>query len=397
LLPDLDQDQPDGLEVTTDQTGAIPRFHLGFNSSVDNVGHGPLIIDARRDSRDEPQMVADQTILGSAGGTRTVRNVGRLEYVYSEDHNHWHYLGFDHYELRRASDYGFVAPDQKTGFCLGDRYTTHPGADQPGKSPDPTYTGYCGRTQTGLLALREGISVGYGDIYYATLEGQFVDVTGVPGGQYYLIHRVNADRKLVETRYSNNAASLLIDLRWPDGRSEAPSVKLLRACRDSDVCPGAAQQPPALGPSAAARYARAALASAYGLTGFKTSCPRALTRRERACAASGNYRGGRYSASIKIAYQRSRRGVIFYRYAVSATRRVHGCPSCTHKLPRRSGRVPLGSAASARSAAVAQPRERLVALDHPLLDGIRFRPVVDEIPRLVRHPLGRLGSGLPAQ
>jgi hypothetical protein len=301
-----------------------------------------------------------------------VRNVGRLQYVYSEDHNHWHYLGFDHYELRRASNYAFVAPDQKTGFCLGDRYATHPGAVEPGKSPDPTYTGYCGRTQTELLAVEEGISVGYGDIYYATLEGQFVDVTGVPAGQYYLIHRVNADRKLVETDYSNNAASLLIDLRWPDGTSQAPSVKLLRGCPGSDVCPGAAQQPPTLGRSAAARYARAALAKAYGFTGFKTSCSHVLTSHARSCSASGSYRGGRYSVSLKIAYQRTRNGAIFYRYTVSATRRVPGCASCTYKLRRHSGRVRV----AARSAAVAQPRQRLVALDHPLLDGIRFGPVV---------------------
>ncbi len=202
--------------------------------------------------------------------------------------------------------------------------------------------------------------MGYGDIYYATLEGQFVDVTGVPAGQYYLIHRVNADRKLAETDYSNDAASLLIDLSWPDGTSQAPSVKALRGCPDSDVCPGAAQQPPTLGRSAAVRYARAALAKAYGLRGFKVSCPLVLTSHERSCSASGSQRGGRYSVSLKIAYQRARNGVIFYHYAVSATRRVAGCPSCTYKLRRRSGRVQVGprvrEALSRRDAAARAPR-----------------------------------------
>src|SRR4051812_43375967 len=271
LLPDLDQETPRNLQVTTDQTGAIPRFHLGFLSAVDNRGAGPLVITGHRDSQDQPEMVADQTIQQSDGSTRTAPDVGRLRYVYSEDHNHWHYLGFDHYELRRAGDYTLVAPDQKTGFCLGDRYNTDTSAALPGEPAQAFYTGYCGRTQTELLSVVEGISVGYGDVYFANLEGQFVDLTGVPAGQYYLVHRVNADRKLAESDYSNDAASLLVELSWPGGTSAAPSVKSLRGCPNRDSCPGPRQQPPALTRRAAERYAAKGLELALGFKprGFK--------------------------------------------------------------------------------------------------------------------------------
>src|SRR3954452_6469475 len=61
-LPDLDQSQPGGLTVRTDRSGAGPRFQLGFNSSVNNLGAGPLIIDAHRASKDDPIMVADQVV-----------------------------------------------------------------------------------------------------------------------------------------------------------------------------------------------------------------------------------------------------------------------------------------------------------------------------------------------
>jgi hypothetical protein len=85
--------------------------------------------------------------------------------------------------------------------------------------------------------MREGISPGWGDNYDAILEGQFVDVTGVAAGRYYLVHRANANRKLVESDYDNDAASLLISLSWPHGRSHRPRVAVLGSCPDAEVCP----------------------------------------------------------------------------------------------------------------------------------------------------------------
>ena len=381
VLPDLDQATPSTLRVTSDRSGAIPRFHLGFESSVDNLGPGPLVIEGRRSSTAEPEMVADQTISQSDGSTRTVAGVGRLQYVYSEDHDHWHLLGFDRYELRRARNYALVAPDQKTGFCLGDRYETETGSTAPGEPGKAFYTSYCGRTQTGLLSLVEGISPGYGDVYFANLEGQFVDVTGVGAGEYYLVHRVNADRKLAERSYRNNAASVRIALSWPDGTAAAPSARLLRWCPASDYCPGPRQRAPVLTRAVAVRYARVAIRRALGFEprGFKIACKHALSRISRRCSARGAHAGKRYSLRETIAYERRRNGVLYVRYSLAG----------------KSGRVRVGKAPA--SAAVAEPRKRLVALHHPLLDGVRLGPIVHEVPRLVRHPLGGLGSRLPAQ
>jgi hypothetical protein len=381
LLPDLNQELPRDLQVATDQSGAIPRFHLGFQSAVDNQGAGPLVIEGHRDSQDQPEMVADQTIQQSDGSTRRVPDVGRLRYVYSEDHDHWHYLGFDHYELRRAGNYKLVAPDQKTGFCLGDRYNTDTTSQLPGEPPQPFYTGYCGRTHTELLSLVEGISVGYGDVYFANLEGQFVDVTGVPAGQYYLVHRANADRKLVESDYSNDAASLLIELSWPGGTSAAPAVKILRGCPATDSCPGPQQQPPLLSRRAAERYAPKGFARALGFkpSGFKVTCTRVRSRFSRACSLRGVHRGRGYRVNEVLWYERWKNGQLYLGYSLRGKR----------------GRLSLGKAPV--SAAVAQPRERLVALDDPLLDGVAVRPVVHEVPRLVRDPLRGLGRRVAAQ
>jgi hypothetical protein len=335
-------------------------------------------------------MIADQTIQESDGSTRTVPGVGRLQYVYSADHDHWHYLGFDHYELRRASDYKLIAPDQKTGFCLGDRSDTDTQSTIPGEPAQPFYTGYCGRTHTELLSLVEGISVGYGDVYFANLEGQFVDLTGVAAGEYYLVHRVNADRRLVESNYANDASSLLIAVAWPGGTASPPSVRVLLGCKDADSCPGPGQQPPALTRAAAERYAVAGLRRALGFAprGFKVTCTRARSRVSRSCSAGGVHAGRRYALRETVSYQRWKRGLLFYVYSVSG--RV-----ANRRLVSERGRVRIGKVRA--SAAVAEASQRLVALDNPLLDGVRLGPVVHEVPRLVRYPLGGLRSGVPAQ
>jgi hypothetical protein len=381
LLPDLDQEMPANLQVTTDQSGAIPRFHLGFDSAVDNRGAGPLVISGHRASQDQPEMVADQVVQESDGSTRTIADIGRLRYVYSADHQHWHYLGFDHYELRRAADYKFMAPDQKTGFCLGDRYDTDSTTQLPGEPAQPYYTDYCGRMHTELLSLVEGISVGYGDVYYANLEGQFVDLTGVPAGEYYVVHRVNANRALAESDYSNDAASVLIQLSWPGGTSAAPSVKVLKGCPATDSCPGPDQRPPRLGRSAAVHYARRGFQLAFGFapTGFTVRCSTVRSAYSRACSLKGVHRKRRYAMREVLRSERWKNGLLYVAYS------LHG----------KTGRIPVGRVRA--SATVTEPSKRLVALDDPLLDSVRVGPVVHEVPRLVRDPLGRLRGGVAAQ
>jgi hypothetical protein len=84
--------------------------------------------------------------------------------------------------------------------------------------------------------VREGISVGYGDDCRATLEGQWLPLNGLRAGRYLLIHRANAARRLRELSYDNNAASLLLRLRW---RRQGPRIDVLATCPASDRCPAA--------------------------------------------------------------------------------------------------------------------------------------------------------------
>jgi hypothetical protein len=237
-LPDLVQELPSELEISVAGTAARPMYRLGFRSAVSNVGRGPLVITGRRASGDAATMTADQVVDRRGAPRAVVRDVGRLRYVVSPDHRHWHLLGFDRYQLRRAGRRAATVSDRKTGFCLGDRYPVL-GHRLGAELHAPVYRSRCGLGERQLMGIQEGISVGYGDDYAATLEGQYLRLTGLSSGRYVLVHRVNANRRLRELRFDNNDASLLLELRW---RKHQPWVRVLRSCPDSARCD---RRPPA--------------------------------------------------------------------------------------------------------------------------------------------------------
>ena len=227
-LPDLDQETPVGLRIMA----SGPSYRLGFQSAVRNVGVGPLIIDGRRTSLAAPRMTAEQVVPTNGGPSTRIPNVGELQYVRSPDHSHWHLLGFDRYTLRAAESPETLISDRKTGFCLGDRYrmTSRVLAGTPAAK---VYRTNCNKNVPSALSVREGISVGWGDDYKAFLEGQSLPLDGLAAGSYVLVHRVNADGRLRELSSRNNAASVLLELRWQGGN---PSIRVLATCPDRDDC-----------------------------------------------------------------------------------------------------------------------------------------------------------------
>ena len=234
LLPNLAQAVPDDLSGRTGGTVVAPRFFLGFESAAANLGAGPLVVLGSRAGVDDPEMALRQQLRRSDGSFRTVPLRAKLQYVRSPDHSHWHLLGFMRYELR-AADGARVVRDRKTGFCLGDRYRA--ARALPGRTPDLRYSDRCGKGAPRLKSIREGISVGWGDNYLAHLEGQELEITSLEPGRYVLVHRVNPDHDLRESDYTDNAASMAIDLDWPRGRNEPPRIDVVARCPRTAVCP----------------------------------------------------------------------------------------------------------------------------------------------------------------
>ena len=228
LLPDLEQRAPHGLTVRAERG----RFKLGFASAVDNIGVGPVWLVATRTPKRDV-MSASQYVALRGRGRRIYRNAGVLRYTPDPPHRHWHYLGFERYELRRADNFRLLVRDRKSGFCLADHYGH---AGHRVRVARATFLGRCGQFQPTARRIEQGSSVGYTDRYPAHFHGQNLDVTGVAAGRYWLVHRANARRLLRELRYGNNAAAIFIRLRWPDGRRNPPAVNVLRVCQGSERC-----------------------------------------------------------------------------------------------------------------------------------------------------------------
>jgi Lysyl oxidase len=215
------QRPPSGLVVSQ----AHGRWLLGFTSLVDNAGPGALRLRAVRKPGASTMQVT-QLVGLAGGGVRPVSGAGALRYTVAPPHYHWHLLGFEHYELRRAGDFRLVVRDRKSGFCLADHY----GIARDIPHGPPQFLGSCAQFDPRARSVDEGTSVGYTDRYPGFFHGQRLDITHVAPGRYWLVHRVNEDFGLRETSYGNDAASLLVRISRPGGRRAAPRVSALRAC-----------------------------------------------------------------------------------------------------------------------------------------------------------------------
>lgn len=244
VLPDLEAQVPAELTMKVVHHRSGDHFKLGFRSATINVGAGPLVIEGTRAGRG--RMRADQLVTRDDGSTLTRRGIDQLHYIRLPSHQHWHLDAFMRYDLRTFHGFRLVASDEKTGFCLGDRFPVLEFGHLPGQPVPPPFTRYCGKSMPSLHTVKEGISVGYGDAYSPIKEGQDIDITHVPSGRYWLVNRVDPQHHLLERRRSNDASSLLIRItRRRIGRSTVRvNVRGLRACFLHATCgPGAT--PPA--------------------------------------------------------------------------------------------------------------------------------------------------------
>jgi hypothetical protein len=229
LLPDLDQGAPTRLEIVEEGDS----YRLVFASAVENVGRGPLLIEGERPGPEVPAMTARQLVRRTDGSARTRSVPGEIRYVEAETRARWLLLGLQAYELRRAADGMLVQASEQTGSCPGDRYQIAESAEAGDGPEQAVWTGDCGEGEPGLLALRSGISPGYGNRVGRGVDNRFVDVTNVPAGRYVLVHRANPERAIEESDYGNNAASVLVQVR----RSGViPTVRVLARCPDSETC-----------------------------------------------------------------------------------------------------------------------------------------------------------------
>lgn len=140
------------------------RRLLRFDTVVINGGDGDLVVGDRSDPNNP---YADW-------------------FYFATCHGHYHIRDFSVYELL-TTDHTVVIAQQKGGFCMEDSFK------------------YDGGKSNGFDCAFQGITSGWGDWYYKQLTGQWIDITGIPEGDYIVRASVNISNTFNEgtNRYPN--------------------------------------------------------------------------------------------------------------------------------------------------------------------------------------------------
>jgi hypothetical protein len=98
----------------------------------------------------------------------------------------------------------------KTGFCL---INVSGSFILPNGQSSTTLPGYNGTGQPSTgCGLLQGVNVGRADVYSSGLDGQWIDVTGVPAGQYFLEIKLDGENAMIEGDETNNSKTFLVNV-----------------------------------------------------------------------------------------------------------------------------------------------------------------------------------------
>jgi hypothetical protein len=199
LLPDMVATKPLTLLIRSEGG----KKKLRFSTTFYNKGIGPLEIIGHNDPK-TGKTYASQYIYEEDGGG-VFKDIG--SFVYHPTHSHWHVDQYVFYELWSVKD-GHederLITTEKMSFCIWDQNQHDLSLDKASKVR--VYTHTCQRNT-------QGMSVGWSDTYSAGIEGQDVDVTGIPDGVYVFKTIINPDRKMEEMDYDNNKNIEIIEIK----------------------------------------------------------------------------------------------------------------------------------------------------------------------------------------
>lgn len=209
LLPDLAPLAPHDLRLA-DKGG---RQVLWFGASFWNQGRSDFELVANPalvPLTDDVSIVTHQRIANTNGSYRD-KIVGY--FLWHAIHDHFHYKDFANYTLEYlrplpGNPVNDQVPEtviQKSTFCMRDNSAIN--LTIPNATTSPSYTN-CNK-------YHQGVSVGWADVYPATLSDQYVDVSDLPPGIYKLSFTLDPEQRFVEGDYNNNEASTLIELNVP--------------------------------------------------------------------------------------------------------------------------------------------------------------------------------------
>jgi Lysyl oxidase len=204
-LPDLVNMVPHHIHVQEQQK----QSRLMFTVGIANVGQGPTELAPAASLSDPNVLVtANQNVYAgptNQSGPPVCKRSLADAFLFHPEHNHWHLIGVNGFEVRRALDDGSrgnwdkknAIGSLKESFCLIDFVKMND--DQLsifGITLPPREYFDCQGVH--------GISRGWVDTYHHATHGQFVDITGAPAGLYYLVVTANPLKLFLESNYENN-------------------------------------------------------------------------------------------------------------------------------------------------------------------------------------------------
>jgi hypothetical protein len=177
-LPDLAMLPPFDFRIESNGGQRLLRF-----STVQvNVGRGRFRIlgHASDGTANQGDILSVVQWIKHEDGTSTQRPTNaQMSWSFDDGHSHWHLIDFQKFKLvsLESDVLGNVA---KTGFCSFDSY--------PYTSPKQAFftseRDICQTNSNGKVLM--GTSRGWGDIYRWSIAFQWIDITGLPNGDYKL-------------------------------------------------------------------------------------------------------------------------------------------------------------------------------------------------------------------
>lgn len=206
LLPDLifdDEAQSDSLIDTSEIPG---RTLFRFRTSLPNIGLGEYRLQTTGIDSGDGRETVNQIIMND-DDTSFTRDAG--DFVYNPDNEHMEAEGWVSYIIRAVTPDDGVGEPRRFGRKASVRITSSIGYNTslPNSPPSSQRLIASGGTH--------GISVGYTDIYTKSLDEQWIDITGLVQGEYWLELTVDADNYILESDETNNTTLTKVILEDP--------------------------------------------------------------------------------------------------------------------------------------------------------------------------------------
>ncbi len=183
------------------------RVLLRFASSNANLG-GLLHLMAEPVKPLADGRAVQQRVYGD--GAVYVAEAGT--FAYHPTHRHFHFGDFETYELVADDRKTVLRSGEKVSFCLTDILPAEGAGETPKRDDGELFLNLppleCGEHE-------QGINAGWSDYYGPRLPDQWIDVTGLPSGRYWVRITVNPQHRILESDYTNNVAEFPVDYRAP--------------------------------------------------------------------------------------------------------------------------------------------------------------------------------------